>query len=378
MKNKFTKVIENATRAKLFEGERPFFLYDLMEIEQNIKLTMNFLEKAKLKTNKSNFYFSYKSCPNSVITQEVLKSFNGVDVSSLNEYLDVKRIGILPSMISVSGPAKTTDFFKVLIDDNVSLIHFDSEDEVIEYVKILGQSKSKVLTNYSCRLSVDKNSNKLGMSVSEIKKILSAKLLPIKGIHAYLGREKFSNEGVKELATQVNELKVDYNDLENVFLGPGLSSEILKTDPEAIAEFYPNLIWHFEMGRVIVDSAGFYFGKILSVKKEESLSLIINGGAQHYLSAFTDIKKINSYCSLVLSHEGEIVEGNLEASVYGSLCLSNDLFAWLDNCPVTVRRGWWTCFYPCGAYNISASLNGFINQDKAKSFLLNDQELQLI
>lgn len=370
MNENLLKIVE---QSGILLDKSPLFVYDQSAIAKNIENVFLFLDQLGLKKKTSRFYFSYKSCPNPTIAKEILKKFYGVDVSSYGEYLQVKKMGILPKNISVSGPAKTKKFLEALIEDNVSTIHFDSLDEIDAYTELLQIKKHKTTTQFTCRLNVDRTSSKLGMSFDDAKKAISEKKILVSGIHVYLGREQFSVELVSNLLKEIGLLLIDAPEIADVFLGPGMNLSHLTEKVSALSGLQ-SLNWHFEMGRVIVDSAGLYFSEILTVKNatEDQVELIINGGIQHYLSAFTDIRKMDHYKAAILDEEGRLLKGEKEAKIYGSLCLPNDLFAWVDNCPKEVRRGYWACFYPCGAYNISASLNEFIAQDKARICLINE------
>lgn len=374
MKNNLNNFLPLINKAKLMENSTPFFIYDQKRIQSNIECIFAFLEKMQLKKKESRFYFSYKSCPQEAVVKEVMKHFYGVDVSSFKEYQEIKKLGISPQKISVSGPAKTTPFLQTLIEEDVSAIHFDSLDEIDEYVLLLKNSGKKTSTQFSCRLNADKNSSKLGMSVLDCKKALRENKILITGLHAYLGREQFSTALMDSLTKELTDLTALYPQIKDIFLGPGLKDEC-RNEKVNYQSRLTNVNWNFEMGRAVIDTAGYYFSPILSVKNREAeqADVIINGGIQHYLSAFTNIQKMAEHTSQILNEDGEVVEGNVEARVYGSLCLPNDLFGWIENCPDQVQRGWWTCFYPCGAYNINASLNDFIKQDSARVFLLDTE-----
>lgn len=364
-------ILKKVSDSGVLGNKQPVFVYDQKIIASNIENVFLFLSNLGLKSIESRFYFSYKACPNPAIAKEVLKKFNGIDVSSYGEYLQVKSFGISPKNISVSGPAKTRKFLELLIDDNVSTIHFDSIDEIEDYLKTTAVKNTQATTLFTCRLNADKTSSKLGMSLDDVRKVLTEKKIQIKGIHAYLGREQFSSEILKDLIKEIDNLIKLSPEIENIFFGPGMNVFHLKEKAPLLAT-NSQVKWHFEMGRVIIDSAGFYFSEILAVKnaKDDQVELIINGGIQHYLSAFTDIRKIDQSATAILDEDGQLMTGEEEAKIYGSLCLPNDLFAWVDNCPKDVKRGHWACFYPCGAYNISASLNEFIAQDKASIYLI--------
>lgn len=370
MKDAFNVVLEDIRKNSLLDREEPLFIYDEELLEESIQQVFQFLERARIKNDMSRFYFSYKSCPNIFIASKVLNYFYGVDVSSLNEYREIKELGLSPERLSVSGPAKTKAFLETLVKDGVGTIHFDSCDEINEYSRLLKKYSIAPPTHYTVRLNMDQTSSKLGMSMHDLERVLQKMELPFVGVHMYLGREHFSIELLNTAHSTFSKIKSKYPGIKDFYFGPGLSAELMKTTLNLSVEIDPSIQWHFEMGRAVVDNCGFYLAKVLSVKNknQENMDIVINGGIQHYQSAFTDLKRISQHQTWTIDQLMEIKNGKMEANVFGSLCLSNDLFAWLDNCPNELSRGWWICFSPCGAYNISASPNDFINQDRPVVF----------
>ena len=371
MLNNIDDSIENNDQLKALLNTRlPFFLYDENKIKENIQLVKKQLACLGLSTSSSNYFFSMKSNPNLELLKLIALDFYGVDVSSEREYDRAREAEFLAQKISVSGPAKKDLFLTKLLTDKVYAIHIDSRDEYQSILRINSTIKNSE-TLFNLRLNVDESSSKLGMSFEDCLTIFNDKKMHISGLHFYMGREKFNAGKVSALLNKISK-EFCHKDLRlKIFMGPGFSStdlKILDLKPISEGKLFD---FHFEMGRVLLETAGSYFSEILSVKKAISgkKEIIVNGGLQHLAIGLVNIFKRNNEV-IKFGKSNQLLKGKNEANIFGSLCLSNDLLAIVDNCPSEITRGDWIYFYPCGAYNLNASASEFIMQDRPKSFLL--------
>lgn len=355
----------------------PFFIYDESKIKSNIKQLKDQLTKLGLSTPTSKYFFSMKSNPNLQLLKVISKDFSGIDVSSEREYDTVRNAGYLPEDISVSGPAKKDAFLKKLLIDSVYAIHIDSSDEFNSIFKI-NSSVNNTKTLFNLRVNVDESSSKLGMSFEDCFSKIKMNESRINGLHFYMGREKFDAERMSVLLKRISNEIIPKKRASKfkIFIGPGFSSSDLTKVGFSPLVDVDAFEFHFEMGRVVLETAGAYFSEILSVKESGSgkKEIIVNGGIQHLATGMINVfKKVRE--TILFGRSLNILSGSEEANVFGSLCLSNDLLAVVDTCPQDISRGDWIYFYPCGAYNISASASEFIMQDRPRSFLFSENSI---
>lgn len=381
MQNTFLELKHTARKfLKKHHKDTPFFIYDLNQINQSISLVKKTLNDLGLVSPKTKFFFSLKSNPNATLVRKILDSFDGVDISSERELEYCITHFNNSNSFTVSGPAKTNSFLIKAIAAGVKVIHIDSENELREIERLC--SEMNYTSKFSLRLNVDENSSKLGMGVELINRTLSKTQLPIDGIHFYLGREKFSNEKLKNALDKIQPIYEKHFELKSkpmsVFIGPGLTTLALQENVERLSHPLLSsslLTFHFEMGRVVLEASAIYCSKVLAIKDHEGANkeVIINGGIQHLSSTLISFNKREITFAEAL--EKENVDCTSSVNVYGSLCLPNDLIFKMDRCPIDLQRGDWLVFYPCGAYNLSASAYDFIMQDKPEEFLLADDQL---
>lgn len=361
----------------LKELEKPFFIYDYTTLIKNVDLVKENIISAKIGKKESSFYYSLKSNPNAEILKDILTKFNGIDVSSENELDFCLKNNIAAHRITISGPAKTKSFLRKAIGCNVKAIHIDSFDECVEVLSLINDSTT---TNFSLRLNTDSFSDKLGMGEEELELCISSRL-PIDGFHFYLGREKYSRalliEKLDKLELILNKYSIKRA---NIYVGLGLPSSILQEKLEIVQHKIlatSGIDFHFEMGRVLVESCGSYCAPVLSVKNKKTAkpSVIINGGIQHLsVSLINLLKKRENSTQVVILSESNLGKDVSEVNIYGSLCLSNDLVLIAD-LPKTIKRGDWLMFPATGAYNLSASATDFIGQDMAKEFYYKNENI---
>lgn len=357
--------------------DRPFFIYSAEKLKSNVDDAKSMLRKLNLVTSGSQFYYSVKANPNKTLIDEILKNCNGLDVSSERELEYVLQQGLLGDQITVSGPAKTDRFLKRAVQAGVKVIHIDNKEEY-ELLAELPATKS----TYSLRINIDDKSSKLGLKPEDAEKILNTNSLNIIGFHFYLGRESFSELKIMDALNQILPLADRFYAKKSLdlFIGPafpsGLDVNHLSIISHPLLE-RPEIQIHFEMGRVIAETSARYCAKVLAVKENRNgkKEIIINGGIQHLSSTLISIKRKEA---VHVSRVGKNAQQKCEANIYGSLCLSNDLIFITDECPPDIKRGDWLQFFPCGAYNLSASAVDFIMQDQAREYIIRSNNIEEI
>ncbi len=354
----------------------PCIFYSEAVIKQNIALLDDFLKKLTGKKEVQK-YFSCKANPNATLVSFIYNQGFGLDVSSEREFTFALSLGIETKSITVSGPAKQDHFIERLILSEIKALHIDSIDEANFIKYFLETYKKDLKTNFTLRVNVDENSNKLGVSIEQLSECL-IRYPFISGIHFYLGREKFSKKRLDQELQKISSAIAPHRKL-TFSIGLGLSLADLEINQITICELLSNHECSFEMGRVILETAGVYLAKILSIKKQKDFlatDVIIDGGIQHLASSLIDFKrKIPADVVFFKKSSGELVSGEDQANIYGSLCLSSDLLAIVDNFSRELKRGDIVYFYPCGAYNINASPSNFIMQNLASEYFIHNGEI---
>ncbi|MCB0512757.1 MAG: alanine racemase, partial [Bacteroidetes bacterium] len=204
----------------LTKNNTPFFLYDFDKIKSNHA----FLEKF-LNLNRNKLFYSVKSNPNMCLIKKIDSFVDGFDISSFIELQALLKFGINPQRVSFSGPGKTNEAILSALNNNIKSIHIDSIDELNFIIKLKDKFQD---TDFSLRIHTKGEEDKLGFNENYLnaafeilKKEDSFKL---KGLHSYLGRERFSkpyfNEVLDLLDNTINRSRDHFKKDIEIFIGP--------------------------------------------------------------------------------------------------------------------------------------------------------------
>ena len=95
-----------------------FFYYDIDAFKMHIQSMIN------IKDDALKLWYACKSNPASSIINAISDTSFGIDVSSLGELNQALSNGISGTRILSTGPSKTKDYLRVLIENNVEIIVF--------------------------------------------------------------------------------------------------------------------------------------------------------------------------------------------------------------------------------------------------------------
>lgn len=356
---------------EVFRAGEPFFLYSEEEMKLSAESARKFWSHWSLPSFE--IFYSVKVNPNPHLLSLMSRWVDGFDVSSLSEARLVKKMGLLErgSQMTWSGPAKTDRALEEVRDWGLRCFHLDSVEEWKQF------QKRKIQAPYSLRLSTSGlHTQKLGFSRAELEKL--KKLEPRAGaaVHAYLGRETFSEKSWSAFQDRLkSEIEAEYF-ISNpeIFLGAGLPSRRLleKHLSSLRPRENPSRILHLESGRGLIQSAGWYGTQVLSVKSDSSRStLIIDGGLQHLASHFLSPRFKDEAVEIRFFRQGvELQDRDQMVSVHGSLSLWHDMMIENVPAPADLRRGDWIVANHVGAYGYSAASNQFLGPSKVKEWLL--------
>jgi diaminopimelate decarboxylase len=303
------------------------------------------------------------------------------EVCSPGEYEICYRMGISPEKIVVSGVNKTFESMDRIMELSSGAGTFTIESE--EHYRILSEvcKVHEVAIKVLLRLS---SGNQFGMDKETLEKVLvlvsKNPHMTVEGIHYYSGTQKKPKKVEKELA-DLEEYAVYIKDTYGITLkeleyGPGLSVTYFMTDTplnakEQLLELKAQLdhitaYEHItiEMGRFIASCCGYYFTKVMDVKRTESTNYAIVDGGIHQLNYYGQIMGMKVPYMELIKAEGKAEEDSemMLWNVCGSLCTVNDVILKGAELPV-IEKGDYFVFKNCGAYSVTEGMALFLSRE---------------
>ena len=158
--------LENALVEKIAKkNTTPFYLYSLKKLENNF----NFFHQTFSQTNPL-ICFAVKSNPNLTILKNLKNLGAGADVVSIGELQLALKAGMASKKIVFSGVGKTREELTYAISKKILLINAESENEVVEIIKIAKKTKKKVTIGLRINPNINANTIK---KISTGKKVTS-------------------------------------------------------------------------------------------------------------------------------------------------------------------------------------------------------------
>ncbi len=356
----------------LTEQHSPFFIYDLIELEQNLNDLKKQLNRI-FPNNRLNF--SLKSNPNLQVVEFFKTNLDGFDLSSFAELEFAQEKGIAAETISLSGPGKTDGCLSLALKMNIKVVQIDSLEELDFILESPVYKTSK--TQLSLRLQTpDVFSEKLGLSDEVLNQVftkMTGNLKPLLGLHAYLGRENFTSERAALIISKMDFILGKYPQLfqspSTLFLGPGISAGQDLSKINMIEVKHPICL---EIGRALIGPIGYYGVPVLSVKQTDTGAdlVIIDGGLQHLGSPLVTMgQSLNSTKSFMVRN-GQVIEAteNKEVLLGGSLCLWHDILHPRLSVPKDIQAGDYLVFENMGSYGLTAGVPHFIGERLAEEW----------
>lgn len=357
----FLNEILSTANFSISNGES-YFLYNLNQVGENIILLK------RLFKNLNKIYYSLKANSSEILLNYLNDLDVNFDVSSEKELQQALKSISTAKRITVSGPAKTDAFIKLLTSKEIKAVHLDS----IEEYELLRTHSAPMTLRWPLESGY---SQKVGLPVQDLRAIVndSKKNRKLSGIHIYIGRERASEELVKAKLTEIKEFVISnqsaFIDQPQLFWGAGLPiTKHIK------AGYFPEDSFfkiNLECGRALVHDSGIYLTQILEVKEKSGEKIIIiNGGLQHLASHFGSPRFGQQ--DLTITALNKLETKKIPTNIYGSLGISTDILVKQVLVSKEVARGDWLALGPAGAYGFLAGTNQFIGPNPIQEiFLLN-------
>ena len=368
----------------------PLYVYDVNCIEYQYKLLAHTFRR-----NDTRIFYACKALTNINVLRIILKMGGGIDCVSINEVKLAIKAGFEPSQIiftpnsvSLDEYIEATDLHLNINIDNLFILesfgnHFGGGYPVIIRLN------PHIMAGGNIKISTGHVDSKFGISieqVEDIKSIVSATGIQIKGLHIHTGSEiKDIDVYIKGLEL-ILELAKEFPTVSIIDLGGGFKVPYKKDEQgtnmealgEKVAEAFSRYevetgktfqLW-FEPGKFLVSQCGYFLVKANVLKHSPTRSFVgVNSGFNHLIRPmFYDAYHFITNLS---NPQGELKTYN----VVGNIC-ETDTFAW-DRELNEVRPNDILLFNNAGAYGFEMS-SRFNSRLRPAEVLIDGEEHKLI
>lgn len=278
----------------------PFYFYETDLLHRTL-----FAIKEAADLFQYQIHYAVKANANEKILKAISNYGFGADCVSAREIERAMSCGFEPDKIVFAGVGKTDLEIEYAIEMDILSINCESIEE-LEVVNIIASKLNKkvkvalrINPNVDAKthrnITTGLGNNKFGLSLSDLKKIVSSENryehLIIDGLHFHIGSQITNLKVFEDLCRKVNEIQ-DYLQTHHFYpshinLGGGLGIDYQQPENQ-VPDFYSYLkvfhrnlkaregqTIHFEPGRSIVGQCGILVCKALYVKDNESGKLVI-------------------------------------------------------------------------------------------------------
>jgi diaminopimelate decarboxylase len=359
---------------KLFsELDSPFYFYDLDGFEAHMRAIKSTLHP------DVKVWYACKANPLSKILSILNDHDFGVDVASLGELHQAEVSGV--KKLIATGPAKTPDYLRTLMNAGVSTIIIESIQQLTDLNRVAAELGRK--QDVLIRLQLDWSGSlksvlggsaitPFGLHPEDWKDIHFSEYanLSVKGLHCFQWGNILDPVNLQELWDQTISRCVDFAQkmkitLDVLDLGGGLGisySDDRELPFSHVHEILMGMkkkyelreIW-LELGRFSIAKFGHYFTRIIDIKSVRGKKIIVTEGGINHLARPA---LVNEAFPVSAMREGK----NSLYSIHGPLCTALDNLG-EHHLPSDLRPGEWLHFQKTGAYGFTESMPYFLCHD---------------
>jgi len=326
------------------------------------------------------------------------------EVVSEFEYQKARALGIPGNQIIYNGPYKSASSLERAVDEGAQ-IHIDHFHEIEDIEKIAAERKRKV--NVGIRLNFNSGIYPLwsrfgfnvecGQAWAGVRRIAQSPHLRLSGVHSHIGTFILDpaayTRAARKMSTFIREAEslLGYN-LDFIDMGGGFASlshlkgiyqppevavpsvetyaECLGAELKWLASRDPAPILYMELGRHLVDEAGFLITQAVADK------LLPDGRRSYVLDAGVNLLYTSTWYKFKIELDEES-EGTMEPSIlYGPLCMNIDIVDEAILLP-RLKRFQNLILSPVGAYNVTQWMQ-FIQYRPAVVMIRKDGGVQVL
>lgn len=359
----------------------PSYVYDLGEFEQRAHLVKEILG------DTVNLCFSMKANPFLVgVLPEV---FSNVEVCSPGELEICRKMNVDCQKVILSGVNKTKENIEAAFQYSVPTMTIES----LKHASLIQECAKDTTVDVLVRVGKE---SQFGMDESEVFDLLQNREdypnLNFVGIHYFTGTQKKKTKDmigeIQYLEDLLKRIKETIGiELSKVEYGTGLAVEYFQEDGsqieiERLKEIAPYLQdlakkvhLTIEMGRFFSASCGYYFTKIMDLKKNGDISYVIVDGGIHQLKYDGQLMgmQIPPY-----EHLTNTSEEPTAWTICGSLCTTADVLV-RNMMLSSPQEGDILVFQKCGAYSANEGIAFLLSRDLPQiCFYTKEKQIQIV
>ncbi len=275
--------------------ETPRYEFSKSEIQKNYKYISKKLPLCKL-------FYAMKANGNEKVLKEIKETGAGIECASKYEFDRARRVGVNSTNIILGLPVKTVETIEYTYKNGCRYYVFDCLNELHKLKKYAPDAK-RILRIKISDLVV--SSINFGMPLQEIVDNLEELKESIHGISFHISYNN-NIHSIQDVFKRMDELMEQLECKGKKYIvniGGGYKTDI---DDEFYDEYNNILtkikekydcVFYAEPGNIIVETAGFFYAKVISVKKTKNNSIVyMNGGIPNGIGYGTFLGNIEN-CS---------------------------------------------------------------------------------
>lgn len=338
----------------------PAFVYDLARIRENV---------GRFRAALPGVWLAYavKANPHQAVVSALRDLVDAFDVSSAGELEQCAGAEMV-----FSGPAKKPAAIRRAAELGAR-ITAEAVDQYTQIREHAPNARVAVRVNPSARIHAYRVPMGGVASAFGIDEDQLDEVAPFDGIQVFAGSQVSSPGGVVKAACAALDLAERFDTVDWVSFGgglvPGFDVEALGTKLGSVLDKFRSatgrtLACGFELGRYVVQDAGFYVAQVVSTKTSQGERFAVLDGGFNHLMLHMGRNGVAAPVRNVTNADGPKTNVNLA----GPLCTPLDRFA-----EVTIaepRPGDLLLFENVGAYGLTASPSAFIGHEKPAEVIL--------
>lgn len=366
--------MENKIQSIIDRFDAPFFFYDLDKLKTHLEYMKDGLDP------DIKLWYACKANPMSAIIKIMRNLDFGLDVASSGELHQVLNTGVEPENILTTGPGKSKEYLKHLIENGIQTVVLESINQALWLDEIAKDAGKKIDCLLRVQLDWDEGKSVLGggditpfgIGADDWKPLNHSELknLNIIGFHVFQWGNILDVKTLEHIWTttveKTQKLAIDMGiEIKVLDLGGGLGipynftdqgidfKDIQKILAKIKSKFQLKKIW-MELGRYAVGECGYYLTKIIDKKKTRGRDILVCEGGINHIARVALVNEAFPAKSFNISGKETTL-----FHTHGPLCTALDYLGAFE-LPRNTNIGDWLIFHKAGAYGFTESMPYFL------------------